>query len=116
LLDEQGNVKLADFGWSISEASNERHTICGTLDYMAPEMCGKQKYGPEVDIWALGVLLYEMLHGESPFGGKDIVTLIDNIKNQKYQIDHSLSQSCHDLIRGLLRQDPSERFNLAQVM
>ena len=59
-------VKLADFGWA-SEASDTRKTFCGTMEYIAPEILNSSEYSKEVDVWALGILLYELLHGQSPF-------------------------------------------------
>ena len=58
------NVKLCDFGWSTTES---RNTFCGTLDYMAPEILAKSSYDSSVDIWSPRVLLFELLHGYSPF-------------------------------------------------
>ena len=68
LLDKRGNIKLCDFGWSAKE-QDVRNTFCGTLDYMAPEMLEKGKYDHRVDIWSLGILLFELLHGVAPFKG-----------------------------------------------
>lgn len=65
LLDEDFNVKLCDFGWSCNLVENEeRLSVCGTYEYMSPEILHKQKHTDKVDIWCLGILLYEMLHGE----------------------------------------------------
>ncbi len=68
LLDRERNIKLCDFGWS-AEASvqQKRTTFCGTIDYMAPEMIKNQAHDHTLDIWCLGVLLYEMVHGFAPF-------------------------------------------------
>lgn len=63
LLDSNGNVKLTDFGWSVLIAADTRQTYCGTIDYMAPEMVAGQQYDFKVDIWSLGVLLYELTQG-----------------------------------------------------
>ena len=61
LLDSNGNVKLADFGWSVHALSNRRATMCGTLDYLPPEIVRHQSYDPNVDLWCIGVLCYEFL-------------------------------------------------------
>ena len=63
LLDEGGNVKLCDFGWCAESVEEKRGTFCGTLDYMPPEILNNQSHDYRVDIWALGILLYELLHG-----------------------------------------------------
>ena len=67
LIDAHGELKLSDFGWSIRYKKSKRTTICGTVDYLAPELLEKRSYGSEVDAWAVGVLLYEFLYGKSPF-------------------------------------------------
>lgn len=68
LLDEQWRAKLCDFGWSnFFNEDLSRKTYCGTLDYLAPEMIKKAGHNTNIDIWNLGVLLYELLTGKAPF-------------------------------------------------
>jgi serine/threonine protein kinase len=67
LLDEDRNVKLCDFGWCVDVSKGERMTFCGTYEYMAPEIVDEKYYDYSIDVWSLGVLLYEMIHGFSPF-------------------------------------------------
>ncbi len=62
------NIKICDFGWSAEEGL--RNTFCGTLDYMSPEMLSNKPHDYRVDIWAMGILLYEMLHGNAPFASR----------------------------------------------
>lgn len=65
LLDSDFNVKLCDFGWACYLSEDEqRNSICGTYEYMSPEILHSQSHTEKVDIWCLGILLYEMLHGE----------------------------------------------------
>lgn len=67
LLDEGSNVKICDFGWS-THFSGNRRTFCGTLDYMAPEILQRnEQHDYTVDIWAMGILLFELIHGYAPF-------------------------------------------------
>ena len=69
LLDSDGVIKLADFGWSVHAPSDRRKTVCGTLDYLPPEMIDKERraYDSTVDIWGLGILSYEFVVGRPPF-------------------------------------------------
>lgn len=79
LLDANGRLKLADFGWSnFLKPDTTRTTFCGTLDYLAPEMLqGGHEHDHMVDIWTVGVLIYELLTGKSPFAPKDAMKLKD---------------------------------------
>ena len=67
LLDVKGNIKIADFGWSVHAPNSRRATMCGTLDYLPPEMIEGAMHDEKVDLWSLGVLTYEFLVGKPPF-------------------------------------------------
>ena len=67
LLDMKGDLKIADFGWSVHAPSSRRATMCGTLDYLPPEMVEGSSHDEKVDLWSLGVLCYEFLVGKPPF-------------------------------------------------
>ena len=68
LLDKEGQVKLADFGWSnFFNPGAQRKTYCGTLDYLAPEMILETGHDQKLDIWSLGVLIFELMTGKAPF-------------------------------------------------
>ena len=107
LIDDNFDIKLCDFGWCVSIEKGERTTFCGTYEYMAPEMVNDEFYDMGIDIWSLGVLLYEMIHGYSPFRAHNNfvqdaksaqVEIFVNIKNNKYTIDKEMSEECIDLI------------------
>jgi aurora kinase A len=67
LLDIKGDLKIADFGWSVHAPSSKRRTFCGTLDYLPPEMVDRSTYDEKVDLWALGILAFELIVGSPPF-------------------------------------------------
>ena len=123
LLDANGGIKLCDFGWCVNVAKGERTTFCGTYEYMAPEMINDEFYDTGIDIWSLGVLLYEMIHGYSPFRAnrftkdakKAQVEIFINIKNNNYTINKNISDECIDLIDKLLTTDTAKRIKIEEL-
>ena len=123
LLDRNGQVKLCDFGWCVNVSKGERITFCGTYEYMAPEMINDEFYDMGIDIWSLGVLLYEMIHGYSPFRAhyflKDAKSAMKeifmNIKNNNYVIERNISEECKDLIDKLLTIDQKKRIKINEI-
>merc|ERR1719163_2427432 len=67
LIGINETLKIADFGWAVHAPTSRRETFCGTLDYLPPEMVHNKRYTQRVDVWGLGVLLYEFLVGRPPF-------------------------------------------------
>ena len=117
LLDKDYNIKICDFGWSMENSHLKKEKLCytGTLQYMAPEMLRLKSYDHKVDIWALGVLLYEITHGKSPFHGEDNnelqrKVLAYNETNQAYS--SSISKELVEMIHSMLRANPFERAEL----
>lgn len=80
MLTADDNVKLADFGWSAHTHSNKRKTMCGTLDYLPPEMVAGQSYDDSIDQWCLGILCYEFLVGKPPFEADGTESTYENIR------------------------------------
>lgn len=110
LLGSDGHVVLTDFGLSkLGDESNQLKSICGTDEYLAPEMIAKTGYGKEVDWWALGILVYEMLTGDLPFKHKHTPTLFKLILSKKVKMPPHLTPVCHSFIKGLLCRDVSQR-------
>ena len=119
ILDSKGNMKLIDFGLSklfnhsrnsILFNSNKAYTICGTPDYLAPEVLLNQGYDKNVDWWSLGTVIYEMLVGISPFKQAKVSEKIDiNTYLKPIDIPKNISESARSLIVGLLQKDPSKR-------
>lgn len=115
LLTEDDNIKLADFGWSAHTLSNKRKTMCGTLDYLPPEMIDGQPYDNSVDQWCLGVLCYEFLVGSPPFESEDSEKTYSKIKKIQINYPKFISQGARDLISKLLRRN-GMRISLKEVM
>jgi len=117
LLDEEGHVKITDFGLSKDEVadSNGATTFCGTPEYLAPEMLINRKtrkgYGKAVDWWSLGTLVFEMLTGWPPFYDKSLRRMCEHIlrADLRFPPGCSASAEARDLIRQLLRRDPARR-------
>ncbi|XP_030626364.1 protein kinase C eta type isoform X2 [Chanos chanos] len=111
LLDKDGHCKLADFGMC-KEGMFEgvaTGTFCGTPDYIAPEILQEMLYGPSVDWWALGVLLYEMLSGHAPFEAENEDDLFESILNEEIVYASWLSADSVDILKGFLTKNPSRR-------
>ncbi|XP_032819279.1 NUAK family SNF1-like kinase 1 [Petromyzon marinus] len=116
LLDENNNIKLADFGLS-SQFHGDRllQTFCGSPLYASPEIVNGRPYrGPEVDSWALGVLLYTLVYGTMPFDGRDHRTLVRQISSGDYKEPTQPSDAC-GLIRWMLMVNPERRASIEDV-
>ena len=116
LIDEKGYVKLIDYGLAkILKEDQEATSFCGTPEYLSPEMVAQLGHDKSVDWWAVGVLIYEMLIGVTPFFNRNKNTLLNKIKNskvvfpdrKKYRIDYS--DDLMDLVMRLLDKDKSTR-------
>lgn len=138
MLTADDNVKLADFGWSAHTISNKRKTMCGTLDYLPPEMVDGRSYDDSVDQWCVGILCYEFLVGKPPFEAEDTESTyakirqlnVDYPKYLSFNAKNLISQVCVlDLIRRLtnclitflvhfqlLQRNCNSRITLVQVM
>jgi len=115
LLGFQGELKLCDFGWAVYAPSSRRSTMCGTLDYLPPEMLADQpRHDQQVDLWALGILVYELLIGKPPFEHEDDKKTLRNIKMGKYTFPPELkiSECGKAFIDSLLKLDPDQRVSL----
>ena len=117
LIGDNDLLKLCDFGWAKKITVNNRSTFCGTVEYMAPEIVGSGKYDCGVDVWSLGILLYELLMGHSPFKSKkDKNTMIKiQLHDLAFDKNKPLSKDCKDLIQGLLDMNPLNRFKLKDI-
>ncbi|XP_001660084.2 titin isoform X2 [Aedes aegypti] len=118
LLDYDGHVRIADFGMCKLEIYLDRlaDSFCGTPDYMAPEIIKGQKYNQAVDWWSFGVLVYEMLVGQSPFSGCDEDELFWSICNEIPWFPHFLSKDALKLLQSLLEKDATIRLGCFNTM
>ena len=119
LIGDDNKLKLCDFGWAKELTLENRSTFCGTVEYMAPEIVGSENYDYSVDIWSLGILLYELLFGHSPFNADSNKNIIFNIKKHELNYDNEnkkISNSCKDLIERLLNENPQKRLRIKDIL
>jgi calcium-dependent protein kinase len=117
---DDADIKLIDFGLSKRfEPGDEMESFVGSSLYLAPEVF-KKRYGPECDLWSLGVIMYTLLVGYNPFQGKDTADLYKKIMKAGYSFNGEewkrVSKEAKDLIRLLLNPDPKKRPTAAQAM
>ena len=117
LLDQNYRVKLSDFGWSNFCQKNEtRTTFCGTPEYLSPEMVKKLPHDYRVDIWSLGVLLFECLAGYPPFTGQTEEDLFKNIRQLKIHWPIDFPPLAKNLVMKILKLNPKERPSLDEIL
>ena len=117
LLDKGMVAKLTDFGWSnYMQGDIKRTTVCGTPVYLAPEIINNQGHDEHVDIWCIGVLLFELMAGFSPWQGDDVQTVRYNISRLKIRWPRDMDRDAMDLISKILKYNPEERLSLRQML
>ena len=108
LLDKQGHCKVTDFGFA-KKVDYRTWTLCGTPEYLAPEIILSKGHGKAVDWWALGILLYEMLAGYPPFYDEDPLGIYQKILDGKIKFPWHFDRNSKDLIKKLLTADLTKR-------
>ena len=117
LLGEGLVAKLTDFGWSnYMQEDEKRKTVCGTPIYLAPEIIKEEGHDEKVDIWCIGVLLFELTTGNVPFQGNDIDTLKDNILHLRIAWPKDINIDAKNLIKKILKLDPGSRISLEEML
>ncbi|XP_074850178.1 ribosomal protein S6 kinase alpha-3 isoform X2 [Carettochelys insculpta] len=111
LLDEEGHIKLTDFGLSKESIDHEKkaYSFCGTVEYMAPEVVNRRGHTQSADWWSFGVLMFEMLTGTLPFQGKDRKETMTMILKAKLGMPQFLSPEAQSLLRMLFKRNPANR-------
>lgn len=123
LMFPNDQVKITDFGWS-AEYNDVRNTFCGTQEYLAPEMIKGTGHDEKLDVWTLGILIFELIHGKTPFyiGGKGV-----NIRSQRkiieknilegiFTMDESINPSTKEAIMAMLQPDKEKRPTTKELM
>ena len=117
LLGDNMRAKLTDFGWSnYMQGDFKRTTVCGTPIYLAPEMINNTGHDEKVDIWCIGVLLFELITGQQPWKGSDVQTVKYNISRLKINWPKQMDRNAADLISKILRYNPEERISLRNML
>jgi serine/threonine protein kinase len=109
LIDTKGYLKLTDFGFA-KICEGRTYTLCGTPEYLAPEILLNKGHGKPVDWWTFGVLLYEMLAGIDPFNDEDPMVIYQKILKGKVKFPSSFNSNAKSLVKHLLVQDLSKRY------
>ena len=109
LLDARGHIKIADFGFAKVIPDNKTWTLCGTPEYLAPEIILGRGHGRSVDWWALGILIYEMMAGFPPFYDETPYLIYEKILGGKLEFPPHFDRALCDLLTGLLEADPQRR-------
>ena len=117
LLGDNLVAKLTDFGWSNYMRDDEkRTTVCGTPIYLAPEIMEEKEHDEAVDLWCIGVLLFELVTATPPFLGNDLDTLKENVLKLKINWPKDINVDAKNLIMKILKLDPKQRLPLEEMI
>ncbi|XP_029972610.1 serine/threonine-protein kinase PLK4 [Salarias fasciatus] len=118
LLTSSMNIKIADFGLATQlKLPNEKHfTMCGTPNYISPEVATRSAHGLESDVWSLGCMFYAFLMGRPPFDTDTVKHTLSKVVLGEYEMPAHVSPEAQDLIRQLLQKDPAQRPSLSAVL
>lgn len=118
LLSKDMHIKIADFGLATQlKQPNERHvTMCGTPNFISPEVVSRSSHGLPADVWGLGCMFYTLLVGQPPFDTDAVQATLNRVVMSDYHIPSYISFDAKDLIEQLLKKKPDERISLQQVL
>ncbi|XP_065335960.1 serine/threonine-protein kinase PLK4 [Cloeon dipterum] len=120
LVDDMSEmrVKIADFGLAtqLKRLEDKHMTMCGTPNYISPEVATKSAHGLEADVWGLGCMIYTLLVGRPPFDTDEIKSTLTRVVMANYKIPDHVSSEARDLIQCLLKKNPKERMKLHDVL
>lgn len=118
LLTNDMNIKIADFGLATQlRMPHEKHyTMCGTPNYISPEIATRSAHGLESDVWSLGCMFYTLLVGKPPFDTDTVKNTLNKVVLADYEMPAFLSREAQDLIYKLLRKNPADRLSLSSVL
>lgn len=117
-MTERGHIKLVDFGFAkmLKTISQRTYTNCGTPAYIAPEILIDNKgHGNEVDVWSLGILMYEIVSGQTPFHAESTLEVYENINKCQPVYNKLINQALRDLLNKVFVKDPEVRMTLEQM-
>eukprot|EP00357_Protocruzia_adherens_P017024 CAMPEP_0114975628 /NCGR_PEP_ID=MMETSP0216-20121206/2213_1 /TAXON_ID=223996 /ORGANISM="Protocruzia adherens, Strain Boccale" /LENGTH=695 /DNA_ID=CAMNT_0002336447 /DNA_START=23 /DNA_END=2110 /DNA_ORIENTATION=+ len=118
LLTEDYNLKICDFGLAVKLLSfdEERETLCGTPNYISPEVVRRDPYGLSSDLWSFGCILYACLIGSPPFESPSVQNTLMKVKKGEFNLPDDLSDASKDLINRLILTDPSQRITIDEIL
>uniref|UniRef100_A0A8C4WJ52 Serine/threonine-protein kinase PLK4 n=1 Tax=Gopherus evgoodei TaxID=1825980 RepID=A0A8C4WJ52_9SAUR len=118
LLTSNMNIKIADFGLATQlKMPHEKHyTMCGTPNYISPEIATRSAHGLESDVWSLGCMFYTLLIGKPPFDTDTVKNTLNKVVLADYEMPTFLSGEAQDLVHRLLRKNPADRLSLSSVL
>jgi len=109
LIDAEGHLKLVDFGFAKKIDNRETYTLCGTPEYLAPEVIRNTGHGTAVDWWAFGILIYEFLVGQPPFWDQNPLKIYEQIVEGKVRYPSAMSEDARQIIGSLCTVDVTKR-------
>ncbi|XP_030836097.1 serine/threonine-protein kinase PLK4 [Strongylocentrotus purpuratus] len=118
LLTRDMHCKIADFGLAaqLKLPEEQHYTMCGTPNYISPEIATRGPHGLQSDVWSLGCMLYTFLTGTPPFDTEAVKTTLNKVMLAEYVMPTHISMEAKDLINKMLRKDPTERIGLSTVL